>query len=112
DDYADMDEYFEAKLQLFSPEHSRKAVVSLDTPAGLVVVDRAGIDVVTISSTPGVASDWMITITDEQPDSTAFTLSSARHGSVSTRVPVIGRHMAANGGLAIAMLVEAGIDLE
>ncbi|GGF02132.1 Mur ligase family protein [Mycetocola zhadangensis] len=109
DDYADMDEYFEAKLQLFTPEHSRKAVVSLDTPAGFAVVDRAGVDVVTISSTPGVASDWVVTVADEQPDSTAFTLSSA-HGTVSTRVPVIGRHMAANGGLAIAMLVEAGID--
>jgi UDP-N-acetylmuramoyl-L-alanyl-D-glutamate--2,6-diaminopimelate ligase len=112
DDYADMDEYFEAKLSLFTPERSRKAVVSLDTPAGAAVVERAGIDVVTISSTPGVASDWTVTVTDEQPDSTAFTLSSAAHGSISTRVPVIGRHMAANGGLAIAMLVEAGIGFD
>ena len=112
DDYADMDEYFEAKLELFTPEHSKKAVVSLDTPAGFAVVNRAGIDVVTISSTLGVASDWVVTVTDEQPDFTAFTLSSDRLGSVSTRVPVIGRHMAANGGLAIAMLVEAGIDFD
>ncbi|WP_234031292.1 Mur ligase family protein [Mycetocola zhujimingii] len=109
DDYADMDEYFEAKLALFTPERSRKAVVSLDTPAGFAVAERAGVDVVTISSTPGVASDWTVTIDDEKPDSTAFTVHSERAGSFSTRVPVIGRHMAANGGLAIAMLVEAGI---
>ncbi len=112
DDYADMDEYFEAKLALFSPERSRKGVVSLDSPAGFSVADRADIDVVTISSTPGVASDWTVTVDNEQPDFTAFTVSSVTHGSVSTRVPVIGRHMAANGGLAIAMLVEAGISLD
>src|SRR5690606_19282829 len=112
DDYADMDEYFEAKLSLFTPERSRKAVVSLDTAAGAAVVERTAIHVVTISSTPGVTADWVVTVTDEQPDSTGFTLASAVHGTVSTRVPVIGRHMAANGGLAIAMLVEAGIPLE
>jgi UDP-N-acetylmuramoyl-L-alanyl-D-glutamate--2,6-diaminopimelate ligase len=112
DDYADMDEYFEAKLALFTPEHSRKAVISLDTAAGYDVVERASIDLVTISSTPDVASDWVVTITREDADFTAFTLTSPSHGSVSTRVPVIGRHMAANGGLAIAMLVEAGIGLD
>lgn len=111
DDYASMDDYFAAKLSLFAPDHARRAVVSLDTPAGSTVAERATIPVTTISSTPGQVGDWTVTIDDEQPSFTAFTLSHTRHGSLSTRVPVIGRHMAANGGLAIAMLVESGIAL-
>ncbi len=111
DDYADMDEYFAAKLLLFTPEHARRAVVSLDTPAGATVAARAGIPVSTISSTPGTAADWTVTIDNEQPSFTAFTVAHASHGTLSTRVPVIGRHMAANGALAIAMLVESGIAL-
>ncbi|MET0842417.1 MAG: UDP-N-acetylmuramoyl-L-alanyl-D-glutamate--2,6-diaminopimelate ligase [Mycetocola sp.] len=109
DDYASMDDYFAAKLSLFTPGHARRAVVSLDTPAGSTVAARATIPVTTITSTPGQQADWTVTIDHEQPSFTAFTLSHAAHGSLSTRVPVIGRHMAANGGLAIAMLVESGI---
>ena len=36
DDYADMREYFEAKLPLFLPDRARRAVISLDSAA----VDR------------------------------------------------------------------------
>ena len=34
DDYADMREYFEAKLPLFLPDRARRAVISLDSAAG------------------------------------------------------------------------------
>lgn len=111
DDYASMDEYFAAKLSLFTPEHARRAVVSLDTPAGSTVAAQATVPVATITSTPGRRADWTVSVDDEQASFTAFTLSHDAHGSLSTRVPVIGRHMAANGGLAVAMLVESGIAL-
>lgn len=112
DDYATMDDYFAAKLSLFTPEHARRAVVSLDTPAGHTVAARAGIPVTTITSLPGTAADWTVRIDEEDPSFTSFTLiRDADRAEISTRVPVIGRHMAANGGLAIAMLVESGIGL-
>lgn len=111
DDYASMDDYLAAKLELFTPEHAKRAVVSLDTPAGYDVAERASIPVTTITSLDGVAADWIVTVDEENPSYTAFTLASAGHGRISTRVPVIGRHMAANGGLAIAMLVESGVRL-
>ncbi|MET0481114.1 MAG: UDP-N-acetylmuramoyl-L-alanyl-D-glutamate--2,6-diaminopimelate ligase [Mycetocola sp.] len=109
DDYADMEDYFAAKLELFTPAHARRGVVSLDTPAGSAVVERTAIPVTTITSLDGATADWTVTIDDEQPSYTAFTLHHDEHGTLSTRVPVIGRHMAANGGLAIAMLVESGV---
>ncbi|WP_229790409.1 Mur ligase family protein [Mycetocola manganoxydans] len=111
DDYASMEEYFAAKLELFTPAHARKAVVSLDTPAGANVVALAGIPTTTITSLPEMSADWTVVVDEEQPSYTSFSLTHAEYGSLATRVPVIGRHMAANGGLAIAMLVEAGYSL-
>jgi len=112
DDYADMEEYFHAKLPLFQPDRGKRGVVSLDSPYGQRVVDESRIPVTTISSTPGVVGDWNVEITAEEAAYTAFTLTGPEGRSLSSRVPIIGRHMAANGALAIVMLVEAGFELE
>ena len=112
DDYADMEEYFQAKLALFEPERARRGVVSLDTAWGQRVVDAARIPVTTISATAGVDAEWMVTIGDERAEYTEFTLTGPENRSLTTRVPLIGWHMAANAALAIVMLVEAGFELE
>ena len=117
DDYADMTEYFEAKLPLFTPERSRRGVVSLDSAAGARVVERAGIPVVTIG-TPLIApdaeaaraADWVVDIVEERQSGTRFRLTARDGRSLTTIVPVIGPHMAANAGLAIVMLLEGGYD--
>lgn len=115
DDYADMTEYFEAKLPLFRPDRARRGVVCLDSPAGAIVVRRAEIPVVTVG-TPAIAddvdaaasADWVVTIDDERQNGTIFTLTGRDGRSLTTLVPVIGPHMAANAGLAIVMLLEGG----
>jgi UDP-N-acetylmuramoyl-L-alanyl-D-glutamate--2,6-diaminopimelate ligase len=112
DDYADMEEYFQAKLALFDPERAHRGVVSLDTAWGQRVVDAARIPVTTISATPGVEAEWTVTIGDEKAAYTEFTLTGPEGRSLTTRVPLIGWHMAANAALAIVMLVEAGFELE
>ncbi|CAN5118937.1 UDP-N-acetylmuramoyl-L-alanyl-D-glutamate--2,6-diaminopimelate ligase [soil metagenome] len=112
DDYADMEEYFAAKLPLFEPDRARRGVVSLDTPWGQRVVDATHIPVTTISSTPGVEADWTVTVLEETAEYTEFRLTGPENRSLTTRLTVIGRHMAANAGLAIVMLVEAGFELE
>ena len=112
DDYADMEEYFQAKLPLFQPDHGKRGVVSLDSPYGQRVVDESHIPVTTISTTPGIVAEWNVEILDEQAAYTEFRLTGPNHRSLTTRVPLIGWHMAANAGLAIVMLVEAGFELE
>ena len=115
DDYADMEEYFRAKLPLFTPERARRGVISLDSPFGARVVEHSGIPVVTVG-TPSIATDpaaaeaadWVVTIDDERQAGTVFTLTGPSGRSLTTLVPVIGQHMAANAGLAIVMLLEAG----
>ncbi len=116
DDYADMDAYLEAKLTLFTPERARQAVISLDSPAGSIVAARCEVPSVTVG-TPAIAADparaaeadWTVEILDEAPDGTRFAVSGPP-GRLVTTVPVIGRHMAANAGQAIAMLVAAGVE--
>ena len=112
DVYADMEEYFAAKLPLFQPDRAKRGVISLDTAYGQRVVEESHIPVTTISTTPGVEAEWMVNIIDEQATYTEFTLTGPGHREITTRVPLIGWHMAANAALAIVMLVEAGFELE
>lgn len=114
DDYADMEEYFEAKLPLFRPDRARRGVICLDSPSGAIVVERSEIPVVTVG-TPSIAADpdaaanadWVVVIDDERAAGTTFTMTGPS-GSLTTTVPVIGPHMAANAALAIVMLLEGG----
>jgi len=112
DDYANMEEYFQAKLPLFQPDRGKRGVISLDSPYGQRVVEESRIPVTTISATPGVEGEWTVVIDEETAAYTEFTLTGPEGRSITTRVPVIGWHMAANGAMAIVMLVEAGFELE
>ena len=114
-----MAEYFQAKLPLFRPDRSRRAVICLDSASGADVVAACEVPYVTIG-TPAIAADpdaaaaadWTVEILDELPDGTRFRLSGPGGRSLSTTVPVIGRHMAANAAQAIVMIFEAGYDWE
>ena len=128
DDYADLDEYLAAKLRLFTPEHSRRGVVLLDSPAGRLVAERATVPVTTVvsravqeaqgeaaaraASGAGPAlrpdADWTVDVDELSADGTALTLRARDGRTLSTRVPLVGRHLAADVGLAIVMLLEGG----
>jgi UDP-N-acetylmuramoyl-L-alanyl-D-glutamate--2,6-diaminopimelate ligase len=110
DDYRDMEEYFRAKLALFHPDVARRGVVSLDTSWGHRIAAESHIPVTTISSQGDESAYWQVDVTEDNADYTAFTLRSADGIAISTREPVIGRHMAANAALAMVMLIEAGYD--
>lgn len=112
DDYADMDEYLDAKAAFFEPDRARRGVVSMDSTWGQRIVEHSRIPITTISATPGVEAEWRLEVVDEQAAYTEFILTGPEGRSLTTRVPVIGWHMAANAGLAIVMLVEAGYELE
>lgn len=111
DDYADMEEYFQAKLALFDPDRARRGVVSLDSEWGVRVVEGSRIPVVTVSATPGIDADWTVRVLAEEAEYTEFELRGPDGRGLVTRVPVLGWFMAANAALAIVMLVESGFDL-
>lgn len=111
DDYGDMENYFLAKLKLFTPEHAKRGVVCLDSEYGKRFFEASKIPVKSISSVEGTLADWLVTVTDQTPAKTSFTLTSSDGHQLKSSIPIIGAHMAHNAALAIAMLVEAGFSL-
>ncbi|MET2012199.1 UDP-N-acetylmuramoyl-L-alanyl-D-glutamate--2,6-diaminopimelate ligase [Microbacterium chocolatum] len=119
DDYADMREYFEAKMPLFRADRARRAVICIDAATGLEVRERCEVPAVTVG-TPAIAddpdtaaaADWTVEILEERKDGTRFRLAARDGRALTTVVPVIGRHMAANAGLAIVMILEGGYSWE
>ena len=107
DDFGDMDRYFAAKAALFEPGMARRGVVSLDSPYGHRLVERAAIPVATIA-THGRA-DWRLEITGRCQEETRFRLAAPDGRHLDSRVGMIGDHAAADAALAVAMLVEAGV---
>jgi len=116
DDYAAMEDYFQAKVALFEPDRARRGVVTVDTPWGARLARESRIPVTTLSTTgvSGISGDaeWRMTVTDETIMHTEFRLDSPDGRTLSTRIPLLGSYMAANAALAIVMLVESGYDLE
>jgi UDP-N-acetylmuramoyl-L-alanyl-D-glutamate--2,6-diaminopimelate ligase len=111
DDYAAMDDYFAAKLELFQPDRARRGVVTVDSDWGRTLVERSRIPVTTLSSSAGGDAEWTMTVIDESVDHTEFVLEGPDGRHLQTRVPLLGWYMAANAALAIVMLVESGYDL-
>jgi len=110
DDYKDMQEYLEAKLPLFTKLHAKRGVVCLDSKYGKDFVAQSEIPVVTITSELGVEAKWHVAVTAETPSYTSFVLAGPDGVNIRSRVPLLGAHMAANAGLAIVMLIEAGFE--
>ncbi|GAA4382002.1 Mur ligase family protein [Agromyces bauzanensis] len=112
DDYASMDEYFEAKRELYQPERSRRGVVTVDSEWGRRLVAESRIPVTTLTTRPDVEADWRLTVGEESATRTTFVLEGPEGRRLDSRVPLLGWYMAANAALAIVMLVEAGYDLD
>lgn len=112
DDYKDMQEYLEAKLPLFTKKRAKRGVVCLDTKYGKDFVKQSEIPVVTITSELGVNADWHVAVTAETPKYTSFVLAGPDGVNIRSKVSLLGAHMAANAGLAIVMLIEAGFKAE
>ncbi len=107
DDYGNMETYFEAKLELFRSSRSSKAVISLDSDYGSRAADLISIPKVTVGSHGQPEADYLVSIDEENPMFTAFSISGPE-GTLTSSVPIIGSHMAANAGLAVVMLLQAG----
>ncbi|MDQ0575125.1 Mur ligase family protein [Agromyces albus] len=112
DDYASLEEYFDAKRELFQPERARRGVITVDSEWGERLVGASRIPVTTLTTIDGVVADWRLTVLDETATHTSFVLDGPEGRRLESSVPLLGWYMAANAALAIIMLVESGIDLE
>jgi len=117
DFHGDLQEYFEAKALLFTPEHARRGVVVVDDAWGERMVAASRVPVATLRVSPQdaadeqPAADW--TVHDVEPSAaggSAFTLRHRDGRSVRTTTALPGAFNVANAALALALVLEAGTD--
>ncbi|HEY7874227.1 MAG TPA: UDP-N-acetylmuramoyl-L-alanyl-D-glutamate--2,6-diaminopimelate ligase [Actinomycetota bacterium] len=109
DFHADMEDYFEAKRSLFTPERSIKGATNVDDPYGRRLLENAGVPVIGFGAAAG--ADVRAEDVDLGPSSTTFTLVTPA-GSRSVRIALAGHFNVSNALAAAAAGHQAGIELD
>ncbi|MFE9685282.1 UDP-N-acetylmuramoyl-L-alanyl-D-glutamate--2,6-diaminopimelate ligase [Streptomyces sp. NPDC002701] len=108
--HSDMEDYFRAKAQLFTPLRSRLGVVNLDDEYGRRLVKEAGVPVVTFSAEGHPDADWRAEDVRVGPMDSAFVAVGPGGERITARSPLAGTFNVANTLAAIVALAAAGID--
>jgi UDP-N-acetylmuramoyl-L-alanyl-D-glutamate--2,6-diaminopimelate ligase len=111
DFHQDMEDYFGAKAQLFTPERSRRALVSIDDEWGLRLALDATLATQTYSADNAVA-DWVgaIDVGESTPHRTVFSLAGPRGLHLRGSVAMPGGFNVANAVAAIAACSSVGVE--
>ncbi|GAA3382193.1 UDP-N-acetylmuramoyl-L-alanyl-D-glutamate--2,6-diaminopimelate ligase [Streptomyces racemochromogenes] len=105
-----MEDYFQAKAQLFTARRARLGVVNLDDEYGRRLAKEAPIPVVTFSAAGDPAADWRAEdVVSGHMDST-LTLVGPEGQRVRAKAPLPGPFNVANTVAAIVTLAAAGLD--
>ncbi|MDK9498931.1 UDP-N-acetylmuramoyl-L-alanyl-D-glutamate--2,6-diaminopimelate ligase [Streptomyces katrae] len=105
-----MEDYFQAKAQLFTERRARLGVVNLDDEYGRRLAKEAPIPVVTFSAAGDPAADWRAEdVVSGHMDST-LTLVGPEGQRVRAKAPLPGPFNVANTVAAIVTLAAAGLD--
>ena len=116
DFHADVEDYFQAKAGLFTPERARLGLVCVDDEHGRRLADEATIPVRTYAVGPGREAhgdvDWTVADVALGPDGSSFVVHGPGGVRVPGRVPLAGEFNVANALAAIAAAAEAGFDAQ
>jgi len=104
-----VEEYYEAKASLFTPERARRAVVCLDDEHGRRLADETTLPLATFSTAGGAGATWSVSDLEPAPSRTDFTVL-APGGRYAAGVPLAGAYNVSNALAAIAAAGEAGLD--
>ncbi|MEU9718661.1 UDP-N-acetylmuramoyl-L-alanyl-D-glutamate--2,6-diaminopimelate ligase [Streptomyces sp. NPDC047976] len=105
-----MEDYFQAKAQLFTERRARLGVVNLDDEYGRRLAKESPIPVVTFSAAGDPAADWRAEdVVSGHMDST-LTLVGPEGQRVRAKAPLPGPFNVANTVAAIVTLAAAGLD--
>ncbi|WP_104432632.1 UDP-N-acetylmuramoyl-L-alanyl-D-glutamate--2,6-diaminopimelate ligase [Kineococcus xinjiangensis] len=117
DFHRDMEDYFAAKAELFTPAHSRCGIVAVDDEWGERLARTATVPVTTVRTSGGTgwadgAADWHVAdVRAERPGST-FSLVSHDGRRLRLRCPLPGAFNVSNAALAAVAALEAGVPAE
>ncbi|MBB0230637.1 UDP-N-acetylmuramoyl-L-alanyl-D-glutamate--2,6-diaminopimelate ligase, partial [Streptomyces calidiresistens] len=113
DFHPDMEDYYRAKAQLFTPARSRAAVVNIDDAHGRRLVDdasAAGLPVTTYSAEGHPDADWRADGVEIGPLGSTFVAHGPDGARVRASAPLPGAFNVANTLAAIVALAVAGAD--
>ncbi|MFY1676501.1 MULTISPECIES: UDP-N-acetylmuramoyl-L-alanyl-D-glutamate--2,6-diaminopimelate ligase [unclassified Streptomyces] len=110
--HSDMEDYFEAKARLFTPERSRLGVVNIDDEYGRRLVKEAAVPVVTYSAEGHPDADWRAEDVEVGPLHSTFTAVGPRGERVAATSPLAGPFNVANTLAAIVALAAAGLEAQ
>lgn len=110
DFHRDLDDYFDAKAQLFTPAHAQRGVVNVDDPFGRRLVDRSEIPVTTFS-TEGSAADWRAVNVRSHRLGSELQLVGPHGSATDVTVPLPGAFNVSNAVAVLVALAGEGRDL-
>ncbi|SDK07540.1 UDP-N-acetylmuramoyl-L-alanyl-D-glutamate--2,6-diaminopimelate ligase [Streptomyces indicus] len=108
--HSDMEDYFQAKAQLFTPKRSKLGIVNFDDEYGRRLVKEATVPVVTFSAEGHPDADWRAEDVEVGPMDSEFTVIGPGGERVNAKSPLAGPFNVANTLAAIVALAKAGID--
>ncbi|MEU6594405.1 UDP-N-acetylmuramoyl-L-alanyl-D-glutamate--2,6-diaminopimelate ligase [Streptomyces sp. NPDC046881] len=108
--HSDMEDYFRAKAQLFTPRRSKLGVVNADDEYGRRLAREATVPVVTFSAEGHPDADWRAEDVQVGPMDSTFTVLGPNGERVHAKSPLPGPFNVANTLAAIVALAVAGLD--
>ncbi|NUL08745.1 UDP-N-acetylmuramoyl-L-alanyl-D-glutamate--2,6-diaminopimelate ligase [Streptomyces lunaelactis] len=108
--HSGMEDYFQAKAQLFTPRRSRLGVVNFDDEHGRRLVKEATVPVTTFSAEGHPDADWRAENVEISAVGSIFTAVGPEGQRIRARAPLPGPFNVANTLAAVVTLAVAGID--
>jgi UDP-N-acetylmuramoyl-L-alanyl-D-glutamate--2,6-diaminopimelate ligase len=108
--HSDMEDYFRAKAQLFTPKRSKLGVVNLDDEYGRRLAEEATVPVVTFSAEGHPDADWRAEDVQVGPLDSTFTIVGPGGERIAAKSPLAGTFNVANSLAAVVALACAGLD--
>ncbi|MFD4597409.1 UDP-N-acetylmuramoyl-L-alanyl-D-glutamate--2,6-diaminopimelate ligase [Streptomyces sp. NPDC058464] len=108
--HSDMEDYYRAKAQLFTPKRSKRGVVNIDDEYGRRLAREASVPVVTYSAEGHPDADWRATDVHIGPMDSTFTVTGPEGVRIAAKSPLPGPFNVANTLAAIVALAAAGLD--
>ncbi len=108
--HSGMEDYFQAKAQLFTPKRGKLGVVNVDDEYGRRLAKEATVPVVTYSAEGHPDADWRAEDVEVGRLDSTFTVVGPKGERISARSPLPGPFNVANTLAAIVALAVAGLD--
>ncbi|RNG26560.1 UDP-N-acetylmuramoyl-L-alanyl-D-glutamate--2,6-diaminopimelate ligase [Streptomyces sp. NEAU-LD23] len=108
--HSGMEDYFQAKAQLFTKARSRAGVINYDDEYGRRLIEESEVPVTTFSAEGHPDAHWRAADVEVGPLGSTFTAIGPNGETVRAAAPIAGPFNVANALAALVALAVAGID--